>query len=305
MKNWIIAFRLRTLPLALSSVGMGGFLAAHQERFQLNIFLLTALTTIFLQVLSNLANDYGDSVHGADHAGRKGPLRTVQSGSISLSTMRTAVIIFAFLSLTSGLILLFAAFGSDLLNALGWLVIGCICIYAAITYTAGKKPYGYLGFGDLSVFIFFGVIGVMGSQYMQTRTFDILHLIPAAATGLWAVAVLNLNNIRDIESDRIAGKYSVPVRFGHTAALTYHRFLLFGPFALGIIFQLADLVRSNLDFQPLRFVFLITLPVAFMLEHAIRRKKPDQLDPLLKKTALTSLAFMILFGIGLIVNNPS
>jgi len=299
MKNWIIAFRLRTLPLALSSVGMGGFLAAHHGEFRLNIFLLTALTTILLQVLSNLANDYGDSIHGADHAGRKGPLRAVQSGAITPKAMKIAVITFAVLSLVSGLILLFFSFGSNLLNVLGWLVIGCMCIYAAITYTAGKKPYGYLGFGDLSVFIFFGIVGVMGSQFMHTLKFDMLHLIPAAASGFWAVAVLNLNNIRDIDSDRIAGKYSLPVRFGHAAAQIYHRFLLYGAIVLGVIFQITDMMRSAQHFQPLRFIFLLTLPVVFLLDHAVRTHKPHELDPWLKKTALTALAFMLLFGLGL------
>jgi 1,4-dihydroxy-2-naphthoate octaprenyltransferase len=302
MKNWIIAFRLRTLPLALSSVGMGGFLAAHHGVFRLKIFLLTALTTVLLQVLSNLANDYGDSVHGADHAGRKGPLRAVQSGAISPKAMRTAVIIFPLLSFTSGLVLLLTAFGSDFFNTLGWLVIGCMCIYAAITYTAGKKPYGYLGFGDLSVFIFFGIVGVMGSEYMHTREFDSLHLIAAAASGFWAVAVLNLNNIRDIDSDRIAGKYSFPVRFGHAAALAYHRFLLFGAIALGAIFQIADLIRNSLDFQPLRFTFLVLLPFVILLDRAVRNNKPEELDPWLKKTALTALAFMFLFGLGMILS---
>lgn len=305
MKKWVVAFRLRTLPLALSSVGMGGFLAAYHGTFRVEIFLLTALTTILLQILSNLANDYGDSVHGADHDGRKGPLRAVQSGSISPAAMRTAVIIAAILSFISGLVLLIVSFGKEWLTALGWLVIGCMCIYAAITYTAGRKPYGYLGLGDLSVFIFFGLVGVIGSQFMHTHDIRFSYFFPAAANGLWAVAVLNLNNIRDIESDQIAGKYSVPVRIGHAASIVYHRFLIYGAIVMGILFEITEASLHSYGMRPHRFLFLIVLPLIFILDKAVSTKKPDELDPWLKKTALTSLAFMLLFGLGLLLTETS
>lgn len=305
MRKWILAFRLRTLPLALASVGMGAFLAASEETFKLEIFLLTALTAIFLQVLSNLANDYGDSVHGADHMGRTGPARAVQSGLITSKQMRSAVILFAVLSLVSGLFLLFRVFQSDFLMVIGWLVIGCMCIFAAINYTAGKKPYGYLGLGDLSVFLFFGIIGVIGSQYMHSRSFQFFHLLPAISTGLLAVAVLNVNNIRDIDSDRSAGKFSVPVRIGRPAAARYHQFLLFGALIAGFIFILLANQGISPIQEPNKFLFLpfILIPRFIAINKAVAEVPSEQLDPWLKKMAISAFLFMLLFGGGMLLGS--
>ena len=298
MKNWIIAFRLRTLPLALATVGMGSFLAAYENRFSLEVFLLTSLTTVLLQILSNLANDYGDSVHGADHQGRTGPSRAVQSGLISLKKMRRAVILFAVMSLISGVTLLFRVFETDILMVIGWLVVGCMAIFAAITYTAGKKPYGYLGLGDLSVFLFFGIVGVIGTEFMHTRSFEILHLLPAASTGLLAVAVLNVNNIRDIESDRAAGKFSIPVRIGRDAAGIYHRFLMYGALLFALIFNVSD---GTGFLQPQKFLFLLLIPIFISIDRAIHKIPSENLDPWLRKMALSAFAFMLLFGAGLML----
>lgn len=302
MRKWIQAFRLRTLPLALASVGMGGFLAANEGIFKLDLFLLTALTTILLQILSNLANDYGDAVHGADHKGRIGPARTVQSGLITRNQMRSAVMVFAFLSLASGLSLLLHVFRSDVLMVIGWLVIGCMCIFAAITYTAGKKPYGYLGLGDLSVFLFFGIIGVIGSEYMQSRTFEFIHLLPATSIGLLSVAVLNVNNIRDIESDRAAGKYSIPVRIGRAAAARYHQILLYGAVAASISFVLLTGSLSSALHRPQQFLFILLLPIFIRINAAVSSVPSEQLDPWLKRMAISAFSFMLLFGIGLILS---
>lgn len=298
MKHWILAFRLRTLPLALASVGMGAFLAASGNVFKADIFLLTALTAILLQVLSNLANDYGDSVHGADHAGRKGPARAVQSGIIKPVQMRSVVILFSILSLLSGSVLLFRVFGSDAMMVATWLVIGCMCIFAAVTYTAGKKPYGYLGLGDISVFLFFGIVGVMGSEFMHSKTFNVLHLLPATSTGLLAVAVLNVNNVRDIESDREAGKFSIPVRIGRKAAAVYHQFLLYGALILSLIFVLIIQENSSGILPIQKFLFLLLTPVFIRINNAVRIVVSEDLDPWLRRMALSAFAFMLLFGLG-------
>jgi 1,4-dihydroxy-2-naphthoate polyprenyltransferase len=292
---WIKAFRLRTLPLALSCIGMGGFLAAAQGAFRWDVFSLCILTTIFLQILSNLANDYGDSIHGADSADRKGPSRAVQSGSISAAAMRTAVVIFVLLCLASGITLLVVAFGWNLNAILFFFGLGILCILAAIAYTVGKKPYGYAGLGDVSVLIFFGLVGVMGSYYLFTKEVSALEILPAFSCGLFSMAVLNINNIRDIESDKKAGKYSIPVRIGRAKAIVYHWILL----TAGI---LCALIYTAINFQSQwQFLFLLTVPLFLINGKAISSKHSHELDPFLKQMALSTLAFVISFGLGLIL----
>jgi 1,4-dihydroxy-2-naphthoate polyprenyltransferase len=295
ISTWLKAFRLRTLPLALSSIAMAGFLAAAHGVFHLGIFSLCVLTTIFLQVLSNLANDYGDSVHGADSDERKGPSRAVQSGEITPANMRKAIIIFVSLSFVSGLALLFLAFGADWKGLLFFLALGLLSIAAAIAYTVGRKPYGYAGLGDLSVFIFFGMVGVMGSYYLFAGAIEWLEILPAASCGFFSVGVLNINNIRDIESDKKAGKYSIPVRIGRTKAIWYHWFLLVAGVIASLAYVLADFISSW------QFLFLLTLPLLVVNLNAVSRKSSHELDPYLKQMALTTLAFVILFGIGLLL----
>ncbi len=294
-KAWLHAFRLRTLPLSLSCIGMAGFLAASIEKFNLVIFLFCCLTTVFLQVLSNLANDYGDSVHGADHAERKGPARAVQSGIISLEQMRNAVIVFSFLSLLSGVFLLWLSFGTNWRAIFFFFGLGLLSILAAIGYTIGKKPYGYIGLGDISVLIFFGLVGVMGSYYLFTRSVSWMEIFPALSCGFFSIAVLNVNNIRDIDSDRSAGKYSIPVRIGKKGASFYHWMLLAG----GL---LCALFYTYLNFQSYwQFLFLFAAPLLIKNGIAVYQKPSSELDPFLKQMAVSTLLFVLLFGIGLIV----
>lgn len=292
MKNWVSAFRLRTLPLALSSIAMGGFLAASVQAFQWGIFSLCVSTTIFLQILSNLANDYGDSIHGADSVDRKGPSRAVQSGKISAAQMKVGIFVFIVLSLASGLLLLFISFGMDWHAILFFLALGILCILAAIAYTVGKKPYGYAGLGDLSVFIFFGLVGVMGSLYLFTHTINWYYLLPATSCGLFSVGVLNVNNIRDIESDVKAGKYSIPVRIGHDKAVLYHWFLLIGGLASTTLFVALSFT------SPWQFLFLLSTPAFVQIGLNVQRKPSHELDPYLKFMALSTLLFVVLFGVG-------
>jgi 1,4-dihydroxy-2-naphthoate octaprenyltransferase len=295
MKTWIQAFRLRTLPLSLSCIGMGGVLAAVASKFDGLLFFLCCLTTIFLQILSNLANDLGDSLNGADHAGRKGPSRAVQSGAISVGQMKNAVILFSLLCLASGISLLYFSFGWNWNALLFFFALGLLCILAAITYTVGKKPYGYAGLGDLSVFIFFGLVGVMGSSYLFTKEIDWANIFPSLSCGFFSMAVLNINNIRDIESDKAAGKYSVPVRIGKRNATMYHLFLLVGGFLSAAVFV-------SLHYQsPWQFLFLLTLPMLWINGKAVVSLPSEKLDPYLKQMALSTLLFVLLFGIGSLI----
>ena len=293
IKPWISAFRLRTLPLALASIGMGTFLAAAAGKFNALIFILCALSTVFLQILSNLAKDYGDSIHGADHRGRSGPARAVQSGSISPEAMRHALKVFVLLSLLSGVSLLYIAFGWDWKNLGAFLLLGVSAIFAAILYTAGKRPYGYAGLGDLSVLIFFGFTGVMGSYYLYTKNIDWLVTLPALSCGLFSVAVLNINNIRDISSDKAAGKKSIPVRIGRGRAVRYHWWVLFLGFALAFAY-------SVLNFHSYwQYLFLVTLPLLVKNAVAVNKYRDAQkLDPYLRQMALTTLIFVLSFGLG-------
>ncbi|MBT1706439.1 1,4-dihydroxy-2-naphthoate polyprenyltransferase [Fulvivirgaceae bacterium PWU20] len=293
MKIWLKAARLRTLPLALSCIFMGAFLALSVGAFQWDIFLLCVLTTIFLQVLSNLANDYGDSIHGADNVERVGPSRVVQSGHISASQMRSAVLLFVFLSLISGLLLLFVSFGSNWRGIISFLGLGLLSIVAAIAYTVGKKPYGYIGLGDISVLIFFGFVGVGGSYFLFVKNITLLQLLPALSCGLFSIAVLNINNIRDIESDKKAGKYSIPVRIGKEKAVVYHWLLLFFGLTASIIYTI-------ITFQSAwQLLFLLSVPLFVRNGVAVTKVSSKQLDPFLKQMAISTLLFVLLFGGGI------
>ncbi len=296
-KAWISAARPRTLPLALASIGMGSFLAASVGAFSLRVFLLCAFTTIFLQVLSNLANDYGDSVHGADSQDRQGPQRAVQSGVITARQMRTAMILFALLSLFTGVWLLYEALKDASARTIGlFFGLGLCAIAAAVTYTAGKRPYGYAGLGDVSVLLFFGLLGVLGTYYLHVKSISPLLVLPALSCGFFATAVLNVNNIRDIESDRKAGKKSIPVRLGREAAVRYH-WLLLGAGLLCAVVYVALTYAS-----PWQLLFLVTLPLLGRNALAVKRNRnAADLDPYLRQMALTTLLFVLTFGLGQLI----
>ena len=290
---WLHAVRLRTLPLALASILAGSFLAAWKESFRWEILLLAALTTVFLQILSNLSNDYGDTVHGADSAERQGPVRAVQSGIITLPEMKQAMYLFGILSLVSGLLLLYLALEDWKLFAL-FLALGLAAIWAAITYTSGSKPYGYAGLGDISVFLFFGLLGVLGTFFLHTLSFEPLALLIGVALGLFSAAVLNINNIRDIESDEKAGKKSIPVRIGRTAAVRYNWALLAGGYLCLIGFVL-------LSGQHFTLLALLAGLVMWKVGSGVQRAKSSaETDPFLKTMAISTLLWVVLFGVGLL-----
>lgn len=263
-----------------------------EDGFKPLIFSLTLATAFLLQILSNLANDYGDSMNGADSEERVGPSRAVQTGKISATAMRNAMILFAVFSLISGLGLLYLSI-STMQEFWIFLGMGLVCIVAAITYTVGNNPYGYAGLGDISVLIFFGLISVAGTYYLQVHELNWSILFPAITCGAFAVGVLNVNNIRDIESDEKAGKYSIPVRLGRDKAVYYHWFLLAFGWTAAIAY-----VALNYS-SPWQWLFLITLPLFLINAKAVLTKKdPKELDPYLKQMAISTLIFVIVFGIG-------
>ena len=292
MKAWIKAFRLRSLPLALACISMGSILAYTDGKINWLVAVLSLVTTLFLQILSNLANDYGDAKSGVDSDVRVGPKRSVQTGEITAKTMFQAIILFGVLSFISGVGLLFIGLTFNT-TFFVFLLIGILAIIAAIKYTMGENPYGYSGFGDLSVFLFFGIIGVMGTYFLHTGKINYLAILPALSCSFFAVAVLNVNNIRDIESDKITGKNSIPVRLGREKAVNYHLILLVS----GLLCSLAYVF---LDYKgPFQFLFLLIIPLLYKNGMAVKTlHEAAKLDPYLKQMALTTLIFVICFGIG-------
>lgn len=291
---WLTAMRPRTLPLTLACIAMGTFLAAADGVWRWPVAALALLTAALLQILSNLANDYGDSVHGADRVSeRQGPRRAVQSGAISAESMRRAILLTTLLAMLAGLGLVLVSFGARQLPAvLLFLTVGAAAIWAAIRYTVGRRPYGYAGLGDLFVLIFFGWVGVIGAYYLQAHTWQPLIFLPATSCGLLAVAVLNVNNMRDILSDQKAGKQSLPVRLGLGGARRYHTGLLSGAWLAALAYVLLT------GAHPWQFLFLVVTPLLIRHGLAIWRTPGEQFDPLLRQMASLSLFFVLAFGVG-------
>ena len=295
MKKWVAAARLRTLPLSISGIILGSLIALSEGNWNWAIFILALLTTLFLQILSNYANDYGDGIRGTD-AERIGEKRAVASGEITAKEMKNAVVLFSFLSAISAFLLIFISFQEDFGWALLFIFLTFACVWAAIRYTVGKSAYGYAGMGDIFVFIFFGIVSVWGSYILyQHETVNVSMLLPSAAIGLLSTAVLNLNNLRDIETDRKAGKLTLPLRMGFQNGKIYQSFLVLIPFVLSLIY-LFQIGKT----EWFHFSFLILLiPACLFLKTLFQTNEPRQLDKELKKTALLTLAFAIIFGIGL------
>jgi len=275
--------------LALAGISLGSFLALAADSFNWLILWLSLATAFLLQILSNLANDYGDTEHGADNDHRVGPVRAVQSGKISGPVMRSALFILIALCLAVGYFLIRG-------ESFFYYILGLAAIGAALAYTVGPRPYGYAGLGDIFVFLFFGPVAVNGTYYLHTHLFDFLVFLPAFSCGLFCVAVLNVNNLRDIESDRLAGKNTIPVRVGVAWARKYHWILLIAGTASAIFFVVIN-YRS-----PWQLLFLITLP--FFWKNGLnvsRQNDSAKLDPYLKQLALSTLLFCFSFGVGSIL----
>lgn len=290
IKAWVSAFRLRTLPLSLSVVTMGSALAVQEGCLSVPTLGLCLSTTLILQILSNLSNDYGDTVHGADGADRLGPSRAVQSGAISLRQMRRAMFVFALLSLASGISLLVVASGTIGPTAtLGLLAVGILCIAAAIAYTNGRHPYGYHGLGDLGVFVFFGLVGVGGCYFLHSGHLAWPAVLPASAVGLLSVGVLNMNNIRDMDGDRKAGKKTVPLLLGRRGAKVYQAVVVVAAVAL---------MATHIALFGTGAQWVCALAAAPLLANAVGSLRHDDaayFDTQLRVVSLSTFALSLLF----------
>nr|WP_111709315.1 1,4-dihydroxy-2-naphthoate polyprenyltransferase [Lutibacter citreus] len=298
IKHYIEAARLRTLPLSVSGIIVGSSIAAFQNIFNWKIFVLALLTTIGFQIISNFANDYGDGVKGTDNDNRIGPKRAIQSGVISPNQMLLAIKISVIITFFIAILLIYTSFGKDdFLNLFVFFILGVLSIVAAIKYTMGKKAYGYSGFGDFFVFVFFGIVSVVGSYYLQTKELNTFVLLPAVTIGFLSIGVLNLNNMRDRESDIKTNKNTIAVKIGSENAKYYHYFLLITSFLFTLVFTI---INYKSVYQ---FLFVVAyIPIIKHFIVVFKNKESKLLDPELKKLAISTFVFSVLFGLGLFLS---
>jgi len=297
LKPWLSAFRLRTLPLSVSGIIIGTCFAFYSGNYNTAIFVLAILTTVALQILSNLANDYGDGVKGTDNNERQGPERAIQSGSITPAQMLEAIKVNILIVIVLSLLLIYMSFGQgNLLYSLLFIVLAGLSIYAAINYTMGSKAYGYRGLGDVFVFIFFGLVSVMGSYFLYANKIDHNVVLPSISLGLLSVGVLNLNNMRDIDSDILSNKITLAVKLGKQRSKTYHLVLIFGAILVSLVFTILYYT------SPLNFLFFVAyIPLIIHAKKISKAKTASDFDSQLKVLALTTFLFSVLLGVGYIL----
>lgn len=296
-KTWVGAARLRTLPLSISGIIVGTTIAVHEGYFSVVIFSLALGTTLGLQILSNFANDYGDGIKGTDNENRVGPPRALQSGLISEKEMKQGMVLTAILTLVMAVLLIYSAFGQDHFGyAIIFLLLGISAIAAAIKYTVGTNAYGYRGLGDIFVFVFFGLVAVLGTYFLYAREIYWIALLPASAIGMLSAGVLNLNNMRDRISDEISGKVTLVVKMGERKAKNYHYTLILGAIFLFLLFSVLTSKELN------NFIYVLAfIPLLLHLKRVVQNHDPRKLDPELKILALSTFAVAALFGIGLLI----
>lgn len=297
MKHWLQAARLRTLPLSISGIIVGSAVAAYLRQFDLSIFITAILTTVGLQIISNFANDYGDGVKGTDNKDRIGPKRALQLGVITPKAMKKAILMGSIITFLLALLLIFLSFKNTYVGySIFFIVLGVLAIVAAIKYTVGKSAYGYNGLGDVFVFVFFGLVSVIGSNFLYTKQFYTPIILPGIAIGLLSVAVLNLNNMRDHISDKKAEKNTIVVKIGIQNSKIYHRIILIVAMISMILFTFLNEPKLS------HWVYLVTFaPLIAHMRLVNNTINPVELDPELKKVALTTFFMTILFSLGLLI----
>lgn len=295
-KSWIKAARPRTLPLALSGIIMGCGLAWFYGKIDVLVSVMAIITATLIQVFSNFANDYGDSQKGTDNENRVGPTRTIQGGEISFLEMKTGMLIVGLLSFISGILLVyFGTWENSKIAFLSFIGLGVLSLVAAYFYTAGKKSYGYVGLGDLAVFLFFGLLPVAGVFYLNTGEIKPEIFLPALSIGCFSTGVLNLNNMRDVENDLHSGKVTLAVRLGSKNSRYYHAFLILTGWITALLFIYLQPMGSS------AYSILVFLPIFLIdLVRIYKTKEAQKLDPFLKKLALSTLAFTLLFCLELV-----
>ena len=297
IKIWLQAARLRTLPLSVSGIIMGNALALNHNDFSFIIFLLSILTAIAFQIVSNFANDYGDGIKGTDNEERIGPKRVLQQGLLTLENLKRGIFVSVVVSIILSITLIYESLGvNKLLFSVLFILLAIGAVAAAIKYTVGANPYGYSGLGDLFVFIFFGWVSVIGSYFLQINSIDLSIILFATTFGLLSVAVLNLNNMRDIENDFNSSKITLAVRLGSDKAKIYHYFLV----SIAIILFFIGIGEQPLLIKTI--YILVFVPLFLHLYCVFNVKDPKQFDPELKKLALTIFFISIVFFVTSYLN---
>ena len=287
---YLRSFRLRTLPLSVAGIVLGTMLAASDGTFHAGRFALALLTVLLLQILSNVANELGDTLRGTDSDERQGMVYSLQSGEISIAAMKRLIIWLVALSALSGVALVATSFEA-LFSREGvvMLVLGALAIVAALGYTLGRHPYGYMGLGDLFVFLFFGLLSTIGGYFLMCWQVDWRVALPASACGLWSVGVLNINNIRDVESDR-KNRVTIPILLGERGAKIYQCVLELLPFVLLIAY-------CHLRQSPYPYAILVFLPLYVAHLYGVMRASGRKLDPRLPQLSLLTIAACVVFGV--------
>ena len=297
LKAWVSAARLRTLPLSVSGIIVGSAMAQSAGFFSWAVCILALLTTLGFQILSNFANDYGDGVRGTDNEERLGPMRAMQSGLLTETELKQGIIFTSILTALLSLALIYEAFGGeDFLLSLAFFLLGLSAILAAVKYTVGRGAYGYRGMGDLFVFLFFGLVAVSGSYILYSQNLNIPIFFPAITVGMWSTAVLNLNNMRDRVPDAKMKKNTLAVFMGEKRSKIYHILLIM----IGFFSLLLYLLITG-DWLWAGISTVVIVPFSIHIKTVLQTESPALLDPELKKVALTTFAFALLFAIGYIV----
>jgi 1,4-dihydroxy-2-naphthoate octaprenyltransferase len=296
MKNWIQAARLRTLPLSVSGIIVGSAYAQYTGYFRWDIFLLALLTTLGLQILSNYANDYGDGIKGTDNDSRIGPGRAIQTGAISIKQMKKGIIVTSIITFLIAVLLIYVSFGKEnFFYSVLFLVLGLASIAAALKYTMGRSAYGYRGLGDVFVFLFFGLLSVLGSYFLYAQNLDWTLILPACAVGLLSTGVLNLNNMRDEISDKAANKNTLVVKMGGKNAKKYHTTIITLALILIVVFAIAIHLTWS------KYYFLLSfVPVILHLNRISAYTDPKQYDPELKQLALSTFLISVVLSVVLL-----
>lgn len=288
--------RLRTLPLSLSGVILGVTLAADKTDVSPWTAALIFLTTVCLQILSNLSNELGDTLSGTDSADRQGPKYALGSGDMTIGDIKKLILMFIGLCVISGLAMIQVSFGSLFkTESICLEALGAAAIVGAMKYTLGKNPYGYRGLGDVFVFIFFGLVSVLGGYYVAARELPpLIMLLPASAIGCFSVGVLNVNNIRDMKTDAV-NRVTVAIKLGMKGARIYQTILVTLGWALILVFC------AVYDFAPGHYIFIITLPLYIKHLQGVWTRSERALDPMLPMLVISTFFLSILAGAGFLI----